>query len=190
MREILVTRRQAATEHDRVLQLAREGRIDELIAELQNPHRFRLLIIRAAAASRLGSLRATEAARPVAELLDDPTPEVRQAAARALGRIGVASQDVVAALLRRVADDDNDDVRGAAIGSLGELHDPAVIEHVSPFLRAPQACLRFPALYAFLLSENPEAQQAAHDQLRREKWYFWPYRRRLAKDVRHFQAST
>jgi HEAT repeat protein len=184
-----VTRQQAAAEHDGVRRLAREGRIDELIRELENPHRFRLLIIRAAAASRLGSLRATAAVGPVAKLLDDPVPEVRQAAARALGRIGVASGDVLEALLRRVTSDDNDEVRGTAIGSLGELRDPAVLEHVSPFLRAPQACVRFPALYALLLSENPEAQRAAHEQLRHETWYLWPYRRRLAKDVRHFRSD-
>jgi HEAT repeat protein len=187
MQEILVTRQQAAAEHDRGRRLAREGRIDDLIRELENPHRFRLLIIRAAAASRLGLLRAPAAVGPVSRLLDDPVPEARQAAARALGRIGFASEEVVEALLRRVTDDDNDQVRGAAIGSLGELHEPAVLEHVSPFLRAPQTCLRFPAMYALLLSENPESRRLAHEQLRREKWYLWGYRRRLAKDVRHFR---
>jgi HEAT repeat protein len=190
MQDVLVTRQQAAAEHDRVRQLAREGRTDELIRELENPHRCRLLIIRGAAASRLGLLHAAAAVGPLTKLLDDPVPEVRQAAARALGRIGIASEEVFEALLRRVANDDSDDVRGVAIGSLGELHDPAVLEHVSPFLSAPQASVRFPVFYALLLSESPEAARLAHERLRQEKWYMWPYRRRLAKDVRRFRRHS
>jgi hypothetical protein len=139
VQEILVTRQKAAAEHKRIRRLARERRADELIRELKNPRRFRLVVLRATAASQLGLLRAPNAARPVARLLRDPVPEVRQAAARALGRIGVADERILAALLELARHDNVDDVRGAAIGSLGELGDPDAAEHLSPFLSARSA---------------------------------------------------
>jgi HEAT repeat protein len=185
--EVLITRKQAAAEHDRVHRLAREGRIAELIHELDNPHRYRFLIIRGAAASRLGMLGAVAAAKPVARLLDDPVPEVRQAAARALGRIGVSSPEIISALNHVVTADEANDVRGVAIGSLGELRDPAVVARARPLLTHPAASVRFPAMYALLLTDDSAAKESVRTQLRAEKWYMWPYRRRLTKDVQRFR---
>jgi HEAT repeat protein len=189
LQEILVTPQEAAAEHRRIRRLARERRTDELIDELKNPRRFRLLSIRGAAASRLGLLGARNAAHPVAELLSDPVAQVRQAAARALGRIGVADAEILAALFDVASHDSDDDVRGVAIGSLGELGDPEAAEHLTPFLSEHGASVRMPAIYALLLADDPTANRLAMEQLRRERWYMWPYRRRLAKDLRHARRS-
>jgi hypothetical protein len=63
---MLVTREEASAEHDRVRRLARDGRVDDLIRELKNLRRFRLLAIRAAAATRLGLIGQHAAAVPLA----------------------------------------------------------------------------------------------------------------------------
>jgi HEAT repeat protein len=86
--------------HEEVARLLDErGVLDRARRDL----RRRSAVRRCTAAELLGRAQVTSAARGLLRLLDDPAPEVRQVAARALGRIGdpVAAAPLLAALAAR-----------------------------------------------------------------------------------------
>ncbi len=118
----------------------REGRekpVAFVLAQLATPSVFRTFLNigvlgRPEASDRVArALRTTEAASGAIALsdivhrLDDPDAEVREEAARALGRIG--SADAVDALLRHLTDPFSA-IRPAAARALGRIGDPRAVE--------------------------------------------------------------
>jgi len=92
-------------------------------------------------------------------LAEDPAPEVRAAAARALARRrGMAAWDVLAPHL----DDPDDVVRGAAIRALGGLGAPAVPRLVARARKASGVDAARPALLALALA-GPDGARALHE---------------------------
>ena len=116
---------------------------------------------RGAAAVALGWLKAEDAAKPLAKLLDDEDYDVSKKAGESLAALGGASLDSLlgsmeipekrARLLAikaleeinddravsyalRTLDDDDEDIRIAAIGLLGKIADSGVVENLMPFL--------------------------------------------------------
>ena len=94
--------------------------LDDLINQLRN---LASAQSRGFTAERIGA-RGSKAARAIPHLLyvlqNDPGADARTGAAGALGDVGIASQEVVDALVRAVRHD-VDDVRLNAIISLGQL---------------------------------------------------------------------
>jgi HEAT repeat protein len=86
-----------------------EAEIDACIQQLRSPEEK----VRADALVQLGRLRADRATGPMIKTLnDDPSPAVREAAARGLGLIGQAT--ALAALQRAALDDSDREVRHSA----------------------------------------------------------------------------
>ncbi len=74
--------------------------------------------VRANAARSLGEVMAGEAVPSIVPLLEDPCPEVREAAAWAIGTIGGIEASNVVAVLKPLLSDEYPDVREAAAGAL------------------------------------------------------------------------
>ena len=123
-----------------ILSRIREGRekpVAFVLAQLATPSIFRTFLNigvlgRPEASDRVArALRTTEAASGAIALsdivhrLDDPDAEVREEAAKALGRIG--SADAVDALLRHLTDPFSA-IRPAAARALGRIGDPRAVE--------------------------------------------------------------
>lgn len=123
-----------------LLSRIREGRekpMGFVLSQLATPSIFRTFLNigvlgRPEASERVArALRTTEAASGAIALgdivrrLDDPDAEVREEAARALGRIG--STDAVEALLRHLADPFSA-IRPAAARALGRIGDPRAVD--------------------------------------------------------------
>ncbi len=75
----------------------------------------------------------------ILERLDDPSPEVREEAARALGRIG--SPEAVGALSARLSDEDSM-IRIEAARALGRIGDRGAVPALADALSSPSAELR------------------------------------------------
>lgn len=86
-------------------------------------------IVRANAVIGLGVVHGDELVIPISVLLRDSSVEVRLAAARALGMLGVAAIEVAGALATAVGDADRDvaDAASAALRSLGDRVAPALV---------------------------------------------------------------
>jgi HEAT repeat protein len=190
MEERVVSNKELNEHFDRMSALEGQGNIAGMVAELRSPIRSRVTSVRAEAAWRLGQLRAARAALPLTELLDDPDPQVRNRAARALGYIGRRDIAVVEALLRVLETETDRLVQICAIASLGELADARVVDRIVPYLVAPDWGRRASAMYALFLIEDITGRAAAEAQFEREKWYARGPKRRLLKDVDAFRARA
>jgi HEAT repeat protein len=171
-------------------ELTRQGKINELIEELHNPARLSTLTVRQLAARSLGRLRAAEAARPLAATLSDADENVRFRAAQALGLVGSSDRVVLDSLARAAEHDPSELVRAFAIQSLGQIGDPRVVPHVVQFLSAERPRIRFSAMYALFLIDDPHAHATAQAQFELERGIRsgWS-RRRLMRAVRKFERS-
>src|SRR5262249_48314319 len=108
------------------------------------------------AAERLGIIKvfgewATAQVRPpLVVALKDPRPEIREAAARALGWAG--NNEAVPALRERVeAQDETTRVKAAATRSLGRIGDRSVRGLVTVLTRDPEASIREAAVWSVAL---------------------------------------
>ena len=87
--------------------------------------------------------RASVALRP---LLDDDSPDVRYAAALALGRLG--DREAVDRLIHMAQQDEEPMPRQAALAALGDIGDPRATETLCEILTSPLADMRFQAVAA------------------------------------------
>jgi HEAT repeat protein len=99
----------------------------------------------AVAINVLGLLGARQAAMQVAGWLDHADPEIRVAAAKALG--GMQEPDTVPALVKALRDE-TWEVRGMAAKSLGRLHDPGTIPALDRALADRAWSVRYNAAHA------------------------------------------
>jgi HEAT repeat protein len=87
----------------------RQGEVTGLLDQLRSPQEQ----ARMAALTQLGRMKATDAVSPVIRILnEDASPQVREAAARALGLIG--AETALPALQHAALDDNDRDVRHSA----------------------------------------------------------------------------
>lgn len=115
----------------------------------------------------------------VAKALYDPAPRVRREAASALAKLGGRqSVEALVGMLREHPDLVDEEV----LQTLGSLKDQSALEHVTPFLRSPQASIRRAAAHALgglggapavlalraaaAQSEDPDLRRAALQSLR------------------------
>lgn len=99
----------------------------------------------------LGQIATPELAEDLAVLAGDSSPEVRAAAARALG---ACSLDLAVGLLFTLVLDDVWFVRLRAVSSLGNLHDPATIDSLVRCLSDPNRIVRQRAAMALVPLET------------------------------------
>jgi HEAT repeat protein len=126
-------------------QLGSEPAVKSLIAQLKSGQGSRLTLIEA-----LASSRSPLAVRPLVDLLKEFNPDIRAAAADALGKLGAA--DAVDAL-RPLLDDQVFSVRFAAASALLRLHDTSGLTFLNELQVSEHAMVRVTALEA--LSVNP-----------------------------------
>lgn len=113
--------------------------------------------VRYYAARSLGQLRNAGMLDPLCAVLStDPAPQVRIAAAEALGRIG--GERAIEALSPLAASDDRDLAR-AALLALGAIRHADAMRVVRGVLRAGDAALRLEAVHAIALGRNREAAE-------------------------------
>lgn len=128
-------------------QLGSEPAVKRLIAQLKSGEAPRLMLIQALAGSR-----SPLAVRPLVDLLREVSPDVRAAAADALGKLGAA--EAVDAL-RPLLDDQVFPVRFAAASSLVRLHDTSGLTFLRELERSEHAMVRVTALEALSVEPNP-----------------------------------
>ncbi len=104
----------------------------------------------------LGKIGDPTAILPIMRLLDDPSPDVRSAAAKAIGRVGGgAATGAVPALLRALSDPE-EDVRHAAAQAIGEIDPPPQnLGAVPDLLTSPRVEVRRAAALAMIESDSP-----------------------------------
>ena len=169
----------------RLDRLGKSGDEEALIAELRSHVESHGVSVRRRAAQHLGDLRSRRAVQPLIRLLRDRDVGVRVSAARALGKIG--DRAAVPALIELLRDPSRF-VRPVAITSLGEIRDPAAVPHLLPFLAEPSWMWgRSSAVYALLLVDDVDANEAARRQLAEESWFL---RRAVVKDVRKYRRRA
>jgi HEAT repeat protein len=167
------------------------GALHSALGDLRSRRMWR----RAAAAYRLGDMACNEVAPQLLHALDDPRREVRGAAARSLGRLGVtaAAEPIVAALvarrlpsgvagealvaigpgvvpeLRRMAGDPEPQIRASAVALLGRLGDSRDADIARQSLRDPSAEVRAAAAEALgrigASAAEPELRGALDDRV-------------------------
>jgi cellulose synthase operon protein C len=122
--------------------------------------------VRVAALVALGQLRASEATAPIAALLvDQQDEEVREAALRALARIG--TPEALQALLKALETDDPDREDSPVRAALHDVGRPVVARLVECLVGQPSATLADSCALALGELEVPEAPAAIVDALRR-----------------------
>jgi HEAT repeat protein len=128
-------------------QLGSEPAVKSLIAQIKSGQGRKLTLIEALAASR-----SPLAVRPLVDLLQEINPEVRAAAADALGKLGAA--EAVDAL-RPLLDDQVFPVRFAAASALLRLHDTSGLKLLRELEASEHAMVRVTALEALSVEPNP-----------------------------------
>lgn len=128
--------------------------VHALVAALRDGHRdFNLL----SSAIKLLTVTGLDAAMALAELLNDPDPDLRIQAALALG---TQRGPVAVAALIRALDDRDTNVRFHAIEALGKLAAPDAVERLTAVLQTRDFFLSFPALDALVRIGDPQAASA------------------------------
>jgi putative membrane-bound dehydrogenase-like protein len=118
--------------------------------------------VRAAALEALAELRSPEGNAPARQLLEDRDARVRQAAAKAAGKLGVRA--AVDGLLKAAGDPESD-VRRASLDALRELREPRALPLAVAGLADPAT--QTPALDCIAELGGPEQVSALTDLLRR-----------------------
>jgi MFS family permease len=123
---------------------------------------------RARAEQRLGELRSPLAVEELIEGLDDPSPEVRRAAARALGQIG--DERAVEALLGHLHRE-HEDLLPDLIEALGKIRDARAQQPLVEILRDPtqDRTTRRQAAMALAEFDAPEVRLALLERLASEE---------------------
>ena len=119
--------------------------------------------VRGAAAAALGRIGDTVAAAPLAGLLRDPYPDVREAgtaAVVALGRRGPRQRELVLALVMPHFGAGEEELAAAAIRIAGRLGDRALVARLAPALRDERPGVRRAAVEAIGAAGGPEAVEA------------------------------
>lgn len=106
----------------------------------------------------------TLAVSEIIERLDDPDQDVREEAARALGRIG--TEEAEDALLQELEDKDSS-VKISAVRALGEMSSIRAVDKLVQALDQPSEELQQAALMALGNIDSPESSLPLVDQIRR-----------------------
>jgi HEAT repeat protein len=97
------------------------------------------------AAERLGAAQDDASIQALIALTNDPDPIVREAAARALGRVGATSATSV---IERLATSENDHLRQGAVWALGQLQNPSAVNTLTAARRDTSKHVRAEATWA------------------------------------------
>jgi HEAT repeat protein len=114
------------------------------------------------AATWLGLFHEKRAVDGLISLLNDKVPKVREAAARALGRLDDVS---VLPQLTRLLNDAAEEVVLAALGALGELGDPSSLPTILARTKSWYWRRRQSAYFALHRFDDPEVLRAAREGL-------------------------
>jgi len=141
--------------------------LSEAIAELADLVDDDDHVVRLRALATLAATRAQEAAAPVMMALTDPDPDVRQAAVRAAGDLGlIAAVGDLKALLARPAE--RLPVRLAAIDALGDIAAEETFPILQAMLHDSEKLVRRKAAQALAASPSPDAALALSPLLKDE----------------------
>jgi HEAT repeat protein len=130
------------------------GRSDDALVvprllELIGQPEYRRAVVRA-----LGIAGAARC-NPLAELLNDPDPEVRRAAAEGLARC--ATREVRARIVAALHAEADPEIRASLALAIGTAGGSEAVAVLAPLLEAPELALRFAALTALGQTGTPEA---------------------------------
>jgi HEAT repeat protein len=128
-------------------QMGSEAAVEKIVAELKSGEGHRLTLIQA-----LSNTHSALAVPPLVELLKEHAPEVRTAAADALGKIGDPS---AVPALRPLMNDPVFSVKFAAAAALTRLHDTSGLPFLAELQVSEHAMIRVTALEA--LAGDPDA---------------------------------
>ncbi len=106
------------------------------------------------AAETLGRVKAEEAIRPLAALLDDPRETIREVAVKAIGRIG--GEKAVPCLLLAL-NDKSLKVAQQAVVSMGKVRDPHILQRLIKFVKDRDERFCFYAIGALKEQRDPIA---------------------------------
>ncbi len=115
------------------------------------------------AAETLGRVKADEAIRPLASLLDDPREAIREVAVKAIGRIG--GENAVPCLLLALRDRSLK-VAQQAVVSMGRVRDPHILQRLIKFVKDKDERFCFYAIGAMKEQGDPIAIFSLMEALR------------------------